>query len=85
MVGEKIVVEGLLPRTGEKSYFTPENNLGTNEWFWKDIGEMMGYVRAEGERKGVQLGRVQEVLVDVIERESSISAISVADTLDVGP
>ena len=72
VVGEKIVVEGLLPRVGEKSYFTPENNLGTNEWFWKDVPQMVEYVQGEAERRGVELGRVQEVLVDVIERISPL-------------
>ena len=83
VVGEKIVVEGLLPRTGEKSSFTPDNNLQTNEWFWKDVPEMVQYVKDEAEKQGVKLGRVQEVLVDVIERMSIPFSIGLSSCVTI--
>lgn len=57
--GEEVVLEGLLPKTGEKTVWMHENKPETNEWFWKDV-EKMAEV-AGGEEKGVQ-----PVLVDVI-------------------
>lgn len=57
--GEEVVLEGLLPKTGEKTVWMHENKPETNEWFWKDV-EKMAEV-AGGEEKGVQ-----PVFVDVI-------------------
>lgn len=70
-MGEAITEEGLLPRTGDKSYFTPENNTVSNEWFWRDVPGMMDYVKEEAARLGLeeQMGSLQGVMVDVIERE----------------
>ncbi|ODN72673.1 hypothetical protein L202_08113 [Cryptococcus amylolentus CBS 6039] len=57
--GEEVVIEGLLPKTGEKSGFTPDNKLETNEWFWKDV-DLMAEVAGGAEQN------VQPVLVDAI-------------------
>lgn len=77
VVGEKLMVEGLLPRTGDRSYFTPENDPRGNEWFWRDVQAMTGHVKDEAERLGLGLGgrvgKVQDVMVDVIEREFMFS------------
>lgn len=57
--GEEVVVEGLLPKTGERTVWMHENKPETNEWFWKDV-EKMAEV-CGGEEKGVQ-----PVLVDAL-------------------
>lgn len=57
--GEEVVVEGLLPKTGERTVWMHENKPETNEWFWKDVDKMAEV--CGGEEKGVQ-----PVLVDAL-------------------
>ncbi|WWC69783.1 uncharacterized protein I206_103726 [Kwoniella pini CBS 10737] len=58
--GKIYEIEGMLTKAGEKTFFTPENQPLTNEWFWKDLAGMTAW--AGGEKRGIQ-----PVLVDAIE------------------
>ncbi|RSH95721.1 surf-like protein [Saitozyma podzolica] len=60
VLGEEVVVEGMLLRPGERSVWTPENNKEGNEWFWRDVKGMAEWVG--GEEKNVQ-----PVLIDAID------------------
>lgn len=59
---EEVTVECMLMRPGEMGFWTPENKVEGNEWFWRDVVGMAEV--AGGEEKGVQ-----PVLVDAIDRE----------------
>ncbi|KIR56799.1 mitochondrial protein required for respiration [Cryptococcus gattii Ru294] len=75
--GEEVVLEGLLPKTGEKTVWMHENKPETNEWFWKDV-EKMAEV-AGGEEKGVQ-----PVLVDVIAEPDQSPTLLMQQGIPVG-
>ncbi|WVN87651.1 uncharacterized protein L203_102834 [Cryptococcus depauperatus CBS 7841] len=75
--GEDIIVEGLLPKTGERTIWSPENDIQTNEWFWKDV-EQMAEV-AGGQKKGVQ-----PVLVDAIADQEQVPTLLMQQGIPVG-
>ncbi|WVQ98427.1 hypothetical protein IAU59_005550 [Kwoniella sp. CBS 9459] len=78
--GKEYEVEGMLTRKGEKTIWSPENNIKTNEWFWKDVEGMAEWasVAAGGDRE------VQPVLVDAIEEPDSSYTLLMNQGVPVG-
>ncbi|WVQ79618.1 hypothetical protein IAT38_001718 [Cryptococcus sp. DSM 104549] len=74
---EEIVVEGLLPSTGQRTRWSPDNNLETNEWFWKDVEGMAEYV-------GGKEKNVQPVLVDAIDESDNAPTMMMQKGSPVG-
>ncbi|WWC85166.1 uncharacterized protein L201_000023 [Kwoniella dendrophila CBS 6074] len=75
--GKTYELEGMLTKSGEKTFFTPPNNPQTNEWFWKDLINMTQWVG--GEKRGVQ-----PVLVDVIEEPDTAPTFLMNQGIPVG-
>lgn len=59
-------MEGMLLKPGERSVWTPDNNVEGNEWFWRDVETM-------AKLAGGEENNVQPVLVDAIEGGSSLA------------
>ncbi|OCF44748.1 mitochondrial protein required for respiration [Kwoniella heveanensis CBS 569] len=78
--GKEYEVEGMLTRKGERTIWSPENNVKTNEWFWKDVEGMAEWakVASGGERE------VQPVLVDAIEEPDSSYTLLMNQGVPVG-
>ncbi|OXC68299.1 mitochondrial protein required for respiration [Cryptococcus neoformans Bt63] len=75
--GEEVVVEGLLPKTGERTVWMHENKPETNEWFWKDVDKMAEV--CGGEEKGVQ-----PVLVDALAEPDQSPTLLMQQGIPVG-
>ncbi|WWD10526.1 hypothetical protein V865_008662 [Kwoniella europaea PYCC6329] len=70
-------IEGMLTRAGEQNFWTPPNNVRTNEWFWKDILGMTQY--AGGEARGIQ-----PVLVDAFDDPDAAPTLLMNQGIPVG-
>jgi surfeit locus 1 family protein len=68
MTGEEVVIEGMISKKFDegKGWWAHDNEPENNLWFWKDIKGMAEWVKSQG---GDELGEVQPVLVDAIDRE----------------